>query len=288
MTVYVDILLAVNWWADFLLLLAVRRTLGGCGRSWRLALGALVGALSCLTLFLPPLSVWLTLLLRLCAAALMVTVAFGIRTPRQWWRGVILLFALSAALAGLCGALYFFVAPQGFYVFNGVVYYSVPPLLLVALTVVCYGLLWLSEQFLRRRAPREHLFRVTITHAAHSVTFSCLYDSGNHLTEPFSGKAVLVVERQVAERLLTYIPAVSDLPAGWRLIPYNTLGGNGLLPAFIPDSVVAISRGDTQPLPSCYVAVCDGLGRGEYQGLMGANLAENLARKDDKALCFTG
>lgn len=282
MVVYVDILFALNWWIDFLLLLAVRRWSGGSGKPWRLALGALVGAVSCLVLFLPPISVWLSLLIRLVAAAAMVLVAFGWQ-PRR----VMLLFALSAALAGLCGALYFFLAPQGFYVFNGVVYFSVPPLLLVALTVVCYGILWLFEQLLRRRAPREHLFRVTITHADCSVTFSCLYDSGNHLTEPFSGKAVLAVERQVAERLLTYIPAVSDLPVGWRLIPYNTLGGNGLLPAFIPDSVAVISRGDTHPLPSCYIAVCDSLGRGEYQGLMGANMAENLARKDGKALCFT-
>ena len=288
MIIYADILLALNWWIDFLLLLGVRRALGGAGKPWRLAVGALVGAVSCLTLFLPPIAVWLSLLIRLSAAALMVTVAFGIRSRRDWVRGVILLFALSAALAGLCGALYFFLAPQGFYVFNGVVYYSVPPLLLVALTVACYGLLWLFEQALRRRAPREHLFRVTVTHAGRSVTFSCLYDSGNHLTEPFSGRAVLVVERAVAEELLTYIPAVADLPAGWRLIPYNTLGGNGLLPAFIPASVAVISRGTTYPLSPCYVAVCDALGRGEYQGLMGANMAENLVRKGDKALCFTG
>ena len=54
MIVYGDILLALNWWLDFLLLLGVRRTLGGGARPWRLALGALGGALSCFTLFLPP------------------------------------------------------------------------------------------------------------------------------------------------------------------------------------------------------------------------------------------
>ncbi|MBR2320157.1 MAG: sigma-E processing peptidase SpoIIGA [Clostridia bacterium] len=287
MVIYIDMLLALNWWIDFLLLLAVRRAMGGNGKSWRLAVGALVGAFSCLVLFLPPVSVWVSLLIRLSAAALMVSVAFGIRQRHNWIRSVILLFALSAGLAGVCGAFYFFLAPQGFYVFNGVVYYSIPPLLLVGLTVLCYGLLWLFEQVLRRRAPREHLYRVRIAYAGRSVTFSCLYDSGNHLTEPFSGKPVLVVERQVAEALLTYIPAVSDLPAGWRLVPYNTLGGNGLLPAFQSADVTAFIQGSEHPLPACYVAVCDSLGKGEYQGLMGADMAENLARKDGKALCFT-
>lgn len=278
MVIYIDILLALNWWIDFLLLLAVRRAMGGGARSWRLALGALVGALSCFTLFLPPMSVWLSLLIRLLAAALMVTVAFRRRSWQDWGRRVLLLFALSAGLAGLCGALYFFLAPQGFYVFNGVVYYSVPPLLLVALTVVCYGLLWLSEQLLRRRAPKEHLFRVRLTHEGRTVTFPCLYDSGNHLVEPFSGRPVLVVERGVAEELLPVPPSVEDMPAqtGWRLIPYDTLGGSGLLPAFLTDSATVLRRDTEHRLPECYVAVCERLGRGEYSGLMGSELGEDL------------
>lgn len=278
MVIYIDILLALNWWIDFLLLLGVRRAMGGGVRSWRLALGALVGALSCFVLFLPPMSVWLSLLIRLLAAALMVTVAFRRRSWQDWGRRVILLFALSAGLAGLCGALYFFLAPQGFYVFNGVVYYSVPPLLLVALTVVCYGLLWLSEQLLRRRAPKEHLFRVRLTHEGRTVTFPCLYDSGNHLVEPFSGRPVLVVERGVAEELLPVPPSVEDMPAqtGWRLIPYDTLGGSGLLPAFLTDSATVLRRDTEHRLPECYVAVCERLGRGEYSGLMGSELGEDL------------
>lgn len=284
MVIYIDILLALNWWIDFLLLLGVRRAMGGGVRSWRLAVGALVGALSCLTLFLPPLSVWLTLAIRLAAAALMITVAFRHRTWRSWWRSVLLLFALSAGLAGLCGALYFFAAPQGFYVFNGVVYYSVPPLLLVVLTVVCYGLLWLAEQWLRRRAPKEHLYRVRLSHGEKSVTFPCLYDSGNHLIEPFSGRPVMVVERGVAEELLSVPPSVEDLPAdgGWRLIPYDTLSGNGLLPAFIPTEAVILTRDGAQRLPPCYVAVCERLGRGEYNGLMGSVLGEELIGKGGK------
>lgn len=278
MVIYIDILLALNWWIDFLLLLGVRRAMGGGARAWRLAVGALAGALSCLVLFLPPMSVWLALLIRLFAAALMVTVAFRCRSWRDWSRRVLLLFALSAGLAGLCGALYFFLAPQGFYVFNGVIYYSVPPLLLVALTVVCYGLLWLSEQFLRRRAPKEHLFRVRLTHGGCQVTFPCLYDSGNHLTEPFSGRPVLVVERDAVQALLTVPPSVEEMPAekGWRLVPYDTLGGSGLLPAFLTDSAVVLLRGGERPLPPCYVAVCDRLGRGEYRGLMGSALGEDL------------
>ena len=278
MVVYADILLALNWWIDFLLLLAVRRTLGGGARPWRLAAGALLGAASCFVLFLPPLPVWLSLTVKLGAAFVMVLVAFRRRGWREYMRRVFLLFAFSAGLAGLCGGVYYFAAPQDFHVVNGVVYYAVSPLLLVALSVICYGLLWLSDHLMRRRAPSTRVFRATLVVGGDRVIFPCLYDSGNHLIEPFSGYPVMVVERGLLEPLME-VPADADaLPVGggWRLIPYDTLGGGGLLPAFIPRQVTVTVDGAERPLPPCYVAVCERLGRGEYRGLMGSALSEEL------------
>lgn len=279
MTIYVDILLALNWWVDYLLLLGVRRSLGGGAKPWRLAVGAFVGALTGLTLFLPPLPVWLSLLMKLAAALLMVLVAFRWQGWRQLVRRVLLLFGLSAGLAGLCGALYFFVAPDGFYVFNGVVYYSIPPLWLVLLTVVCYGILWLTEWLTRYRAPAGLTHRIRLRVGDKQTEFLCLYDSGNHLTEPFSGYPVLVVEREVAEQVIAVPLSEEELPPpgqGWRLIPYESIAGGGVIPAFIPDGVTVVTRGAEYPLRDCYVAVCPRLGRGEYRGLMGSALGEQL------------
>lgn len=283
MTVYADILLALNWWIDYLLLLGVRRRLGGGARPWRLAVGALVGALTCFVLFLPAFSVWLDLAVKLAAALLMVLVAFRWQGWRECFRRVLILFVLSAGLAGLCGAVYFFVAPEGFYVFNGVVYYSVPPLLLVGFTVLCYGILWLSDVLFQRRAPAGHTFRLRLTVGEKQTEFPCLYDSGNHLVEPFSGYPVLVVEREVAEQLLT-VPPTEELPVngGWRLIPYDTVAGGGLLPAFIPTSIAVVSPKAEVLLGDCYVAVCDRLGRGEYRGLIGTALGEELTKRGGK------
>lgn len=278
MVVYGDILVALNWWLNFLLLLGVRRAVGGGSHIWRLSLGALVGAASCFVLFLPPFAIWWSLLIKLGTALAMVLIAFRWRGWREIARRVFLLFVLSAGLAGLCGALYFFVAPDGLYVVNGVVYYAFPPLLLVVLSMVCYGVMWLSEHWLRRRAPVGRIFRVTLVAGEGQVVFPCLYDSGNHLVEPFSGHPVLVVEREVAEQLMKVPSGAEDLPVGegWRLIPYDTVHGGGLLPAFVPRCVsVAVPQG-VRTLPSCYVAVCPRLGYGEYRGLMGSALGEYI------------
>lgn len=279
MILYVDILLAVNWWIDYLLLLGVQRLTGAESRRWRLPLGALTGAAAALTVFLPPLPAVLSLLVKLPAAAAMVLIGFCWSGRRAFVRRLLWLFSLSAALAGVCGALYFFVAPAGFYVFNGVVYYSVPPLLLVGLTVLCYAALWLVERVLRRRAPVQHSFTVTVYREGQAATLSCLYDSGNHLTEPFSGRPVLVAER-AALAALGQLPQgaeqLSRAGPGWRLIPFESLGGEGVLPAFLPQRITVRRAGKEQPLPPCYVAVCERLGRGEYRGLLGSALAEEL------------
>ena len=276
--IYADILLVLNWWIDFLLLLAIRRTLGGGGRSWRLALGALFGAVTAFILFLPPLSVWLTLCIKLASAAGMIVLAFRWQGWRMYWRRVFLLFVFSAGLAGLCGAVYYWLAPQAFYVLNGGVYYAVSPLLLVVLSVVCYGLLWMADYLMRRRAPSTRLFRAALTVGGDRVIFPCLYDSGNHLTEPFSGYPVLVVERGIVEQLMD-VPADADaIPVGkgWRLIPYDTVGGSGLLPACIPEKFTVTVGGEERVMPACYMAVCDSLGRGEYRGLLGSAMGDEL------------
>ena len=280
MIIYVDVLLVINWWIDFLLLLGVRRALGCGGGNRRLIAGALVGAVSSLVLLLPPLPLWLSLTVKLGAAALMVLVAFRHRTWRDFARRLLLLFGLSAGLAGVCGALYFYLAPADFYVFNGVVYYGAPPLLLVGLTVAGYVILTVAEKLLRRRAPARMLYSVRIYGGDRQTVCTCLYDSGNHLAEPFSGRPVLVVERSVAEEVVEVPASIEQLPphseAGWRLVPYDSLGGSGLLPAFVPRRVT-VEQGEEQiEMEPCYVAVCDRLGGGEYRGLMGSAMGECL------------
>ncbi len=288
MVIYIDILLALNGWLDFLLLLGVRRFSGGDARPWRLALGALLGAVFSLTLLLPSLPLMLSLAVKLVAAVAMVLVAFRWQGMRFLWRRTLLLFSLSAGLAGLCGALYFFAAPTGFYVFNGVVYYSLPPLWLVTLSVVCYGVLWAGERLMLRRAPARHRWRMRVTVGERQEAVLCLYDSGNHLVEPFSGLPVLVLERAVAQRLVAVPESAAALPPGWRVIPFDSIGGGGLLPAFMPDKVEWLAPDGPREPGRCYIAVCSRLGRGEYQGLVGSEMGDMVAERGVKEKCFTG
>ncbi len=274
MVIYADILLAVNWWIDFLLLIGVGRFIGIFAHVWRIIIASFVGGLFSVLLFFPALPAWATLLLKIVSAAIMVFIAFGKCTGHQFVKILSVLFGISAGLAGLCSALYFYIAPPKLYVYNGVVYYAASPWLLLGLTLLCYGLLRVIEYINRRRAPLHKDYIVTIVYQNHSITIHCLYDSGNHLVEPFSNQPVILVERSSVSRLLCVPEQLTSLPLNglWRVIPFNSIGGDGLLPAFRPD---ALSIAD-KPITNCYIAVCNRLGRGEYQGLIGTALGNYL------------
>ncbi len=295
MVIYADVLLAVNWWVDFLLLVLLRRITGAQARGWRLALGALCGGLTAFVLLLPPLPVWLSLLCKAAGAALMVLVAFPPENGRCFLRRILWLFALSAGLAGLCEGVYYFFAPAGIYVSNGVVYYRISPLLLVGLTVLCYGILCLIGQRMRRSAPKRHRYAVSVSNRGRTVTLPCLYDSGNHLVEPFSGAPVIVMERDAVSSLLPEGWDGKDLPTGpgWRVIPFSSLGGEGLLPAFRPERVtVHTGRGSRSGqgdrlLPGCYIALSSTLLPEDYKGLLGNAAAEFTADPKGVWICGT-
>ena len=132
--------------------------------------------------------------------------------------------------------------------------------------------LW--EFLTRKRMPKGAEVSVTICDGEKEYIGRGLCDTGLHLREPFSGASVLIAEKDALFPFLS-----SDIIDGLeqrtvsprvRWIPYRTVGGEGLLPAFRPRTVKVKRLGQ----PSCdisgvYVAVCDTLGRGEYEVLCG-------------------
>lgn len=81
--------------------------------------------------------------------------------------------------------------------------------------------------------PKGEYAAVTITHGGRTVHLTALVDTGNTLKDPISGHRVLVVDSDVAWKLLGMDPTLLQKPldtftshftAGLRLIPYQTVG----------------------------------------------------------------
>ena len=178
--------------------------------------------------------------------------------------------------------LWYFLAPAGFLVVNGVIYYDAPAALLILLTSISYAAVCVWEHCLRKRAPRGRRFRLLLQSGGKTLVCSCLYDTGSTLREPFSGSPAVLIDRTAAKGIL---PA--DLQDGKmrhvRYVPFKSLGGAGLLPAFLPEKMeIADENGNRCDISGSYLAVCEELGHGEYTALVGTDIGELLMKGSGK------
>lgn len=273
--VYVDVLLLLNFMVDFVLLrvaalLAGRRFFGK-----RAALSALLGAVAALAIFIPQGGVALTAGVKLAASAAMVWMAFPFAGWGALLRDIFCLFSASFIFSGAMLALNLALRPEGMAVFNGVLYLDISAPMLMLVTAGCYLLTLPLGRWLRQGTGQE-LCEVVICEGGSACVIPALIDSGNGLCEPFSGQPAMVCG---AEELRAVLPeglggltldAEAARRMGFRMIPFDSVGGEGLLPAFVPQAVrIRSAKGETPAREGSYVAVSPRrIGGGRYRAIL--------------------
>lgn len=260
--VYADVLVALNYIVNFCLLRCCARFSGIPQRRLCTILSAAAGAASSLLIFLPVLHPALSTLAKLGISLVMVAIAY----PRQPFptklRLWLILFIASFLFAGAMLGLWLAVGSEVLLWNNGVAYFHLSPLALVASTAAAYLAVVVFERLFRRQSGQVH-YSVCAQRGQRMARFSGREDSGNDLCEPFSGLPVIVCAYEAVAPLLDPAAAAwfrhpsespETMPPGARLVYYTTVGGSGMLGALRPDSLTVTAQGRTH---SCmaYLAV---------------------------------
>lgn len=272
MTVYLDSLILLNFLLDYLLLLLTGRILGAALPRRRIAISSALGALYAAAVFCPALPFLAQPLIRVAVGVLLVLLAYG-HQPHLL-RAIVLFFALSAALAGELYALSY----HNF----GITYRSghfIPLLdlrLILLFAAVSYAIFSLLGRKLARHSPLEFQ-DVSIYLNGKEVRLRAFLDSGNTLSDPMTGRGVLVAE---AAALAPLLPPEADCqhptecfprlgPSGrFRLLPYRSVGvDGGLLLAVKVDKICA--NGMTIPEELVALSPTPVSDNGTYQALLG-------------------
>lgn len=286
--VYVDVLLAVNLFVNYFILLGSARFLSLAIKRRRLLLGASLGAFYSLYILLPPLHAVFSLLVKLVMSITIVLATFGCPSFKQALKTTACFYSISFAFGGIIFALWYFLAPPGLLVNNGVVYFDISPIFLVIATLFCYGILRLIHRFTGQPLAKELFCSVEIELAGKKVLLRAKVDTGNSLTEPFSHLPVVVAEYAEVEPLLSeearrfFQPALVlaggeiEDPSTWgarcRMVPFRAVSGEGMLPAFRPDEV-KVYHGNQAQKKEAYIAVCQkGTLGGEFAALTSSQL----------------
>ncbi|MBR6531563.1 MAG: sigma-E processing peptidase SpoIIGA [Clostridia bacterium] len=275
MTVYADVLLVINLFVNYALLLCSSMIMKNTASRWRVLTGAALGAFYGLVIFLPEIPAVCEFIMRLVASGLIVFAAFGFNNLRYFLRCFFTFLAVSFAFGGIMLVLWVTVAPVGMVYNNGAVYFDIDLAVLAVSTVVSFALVSLISHFAARRAPRESVALVKVFSGCKEISVTGLIDTGNSLCETFSGFPVVLGEYGALEKIIP--TAVRDFIDGktieaspdFRVVPHRTVSGTGLLPVFRPDYIEVKTVSRTVRTDKVYIAVTrNNLAGGEYTMLL--------------------
>lgn len=276
--IYLDVLFLLNLVVDYLLLLAAARITGEPFSRIRLGLGALLGGVYAMVIFLPRCGWLCHPICKICVGIGIVLISYG--ASRRLLRLALVFFAVSAALGGVVLALQL-LGTGGLTLENGVLYTGFDLRLLLVTVIVSYAVLSLIfRNAARHGGQRRDLCNAKLVLGGQTVQITVLLDTGNTLTDPVRNQPVLVVEGKALQKIIPVYVDPAD-PVGslervkdreWNgrfsLLPYRAVGVEcGLLLAVRSD-FVAMNGREWQGLQVALspTPVSDG---GGYQGLFG-------------------
>ncbi len=240
------------------------------------------GILSCLSMILLPenTSFGYGFLINGLIGWVMVSVSFGCKSMKSQMRSVGQFILLEVLVSGIMNFVLFRMNRARFYEKQTELRFMP-----VAAAGLCAGLLLKKffEEYKKEKQIGSHLYAVKLCHKGRSTEVMALLDTGNHLREPVTGKAVVVVEMMTAKKLLgereaSNIVAFSNgenpdcVPENpVKLIPFHSLGEqHGMMPGVVIDKMTIYKEQQEQICEKVPIGIMEEAfsGEGLYQVIL--------------------
>lgn len=250
--IYADVLVILNLFISFFLLLATEFFTKEKAKRWRLFLGSLAGGLYSLQVFLPEMGVILNLLSRILAGFIITYISFGFKTYKRFLKLFLVFLLMTFAFAGLMIGLWIIFRPEGMLLNNTTVYFGISLPVLIVSTAVCYVIMKFISKILLKNKPQQTIFDFTLEVDGKKLTGRAMLDTGNTICESFSGYPAVVCTYDFLKEIfpwnsesffkgnVTELHKITD--SRWqkriRLVSYSTVAEKGVLPSFRPDKLI--------------------------------------------------
>jgi len=251
--VYVDVYFIENMLLDMLVLLSVSLLIGKRPAIWRLLLSSAlggVGAVLILWLRLGYGAVYILSVLALDILMCLLLFAMIKQIPVQviYFHGLSFVYTKIGDCLTALGVTQF-------------VRLAASALLVAAVLLVCGY---------KKRQEKKRLYAVRIVESGKEFDFNALFDTGNSLIDPYTGKPVSIIEENEDMRSL-----LRDKPQKYRLIPFRSLGReNGLLEGTEVDELIICGRDGQKVERGAVIAFYRGKlsGDGSFQMILNQGL----------------
>jgi stage II sporulation protein GA (sporulation sigma-E factor processing peptidase) len=263
--IYIDILIAVNLFINYFLLASTAKFLCLKWKTRRLVLGEILGAVYSLYILLPELNLFFSIVIKLFMSITIILATFGIKNIKTFVKTLVCFYSVNFAFSGIMFAAWCVFHPNGMAINNGVVYFNISPVMLIFSTLVSYIIIEFINRVIGKKTNQARWCDVNIKLEGKSTVLKAKVDTGNSLKEPFSDLPVIVARQSSVAALLpndmlfsatdrskANTDVFQNLKYKIRMVPFKTVSGDGLFPAFKPSSI-SIAGG---PEKEAYIAIC--------------------------------
>ena len=227
MKIYVDLVLLLNFFFDFILLFGVAMILRRQTTLKRLLLGAFVGSITIFSMFIS-ISSFLLFLIKIFISIFMVLITFGYHDLKYSFRNLFYLYTSSIILGGFL----YFLNVQFSYKNDGLVFYfhglSVNLIALIVLSpVIIYA--YVRQGLLLKNQYSNYYNADIYLKSGSIIPVTAFMDTGNHLEDPYKRRPILLLNNNLL--------SVDYEKDSVLLVPYDTLNHHGLLRCIVPDKI---------------------------------------------------
>lgn len=291
--IYLDILVAVNIFVTYILLVCTRVIVKLNTKKWGVVIATILGGVSSLIIFWEEMPLVISVIYKIVVGMIISYSAFLPDNRKLFIKTTLAFFFVNFIFGGVMYFVEVTLNLNNIMYINGTVYFDISVLFLVSMTLICYGLLLVGDYFLKKRASENALYDVLLYFRNEKASLKALYDTGNHLTDGVDSKPVIIVELKELLRFFSSSEIEffmnedlsSDVPmtlkSVFRIIPCSSITGNSILKGFIPEKIEIISNDYKYETTFLVVAISnDDLQNGEYNCILNADIFERGKRID--------
>ena len=206
MKIYVDVVLFINFSFDLLLLLCTSISLKRNTKFYKLMLGAFVGSLSILFLFMDINSFEL-FLLKVIVSILMVLISFGFKDIKYFSKNILYLYMISIVLGGFL----YYLSITFSYKNTGLVFYfkglSINYIVLIISSPIILYLY--VKQNKEQKTHYQNCYKVTLKLDNKTYDLNGYMDTGNNLVDPYFHKPIILINKDLKGKNKILVPYVS-------------------------------------------------------------------------------
>lgn len=203
MKIYLDLVMILNFFFDFILLLSVSLLLRRNVSIYKIMLGAFLGGLSILFLFIKISSFGL-FLFKIVISIIMVLISFGYKSLKYTFKNLLYLYTASIILGGFL----YFLNVEFSYINTGLIFINNGlSINVVFLIIFCPIIIYIYvKQGIWLKSNYSNYYKINIYLNNEKYSLNGFLDTGNTLTEPLTNKPIILIDKKIECDKFFFVP----------------------------------------------------------------------------------